>query len=119
MLDGITVLNSFEEVVETGFNWGTMWIGLAIGLIIAFIISILDADYLGDFLYKLSIFSIIVGSLCATLAGHLINPPPLKYEARWEVVIDDSVSMNEFYNRYEFVEQRREIYVIKEKELEE
>lgn len=32
----------------------------------------------------------------------------------YEVILDDSVSMNEFMNAYEVLEQRGQIYVVKE-----
>lgn len=33
---------------------------------------------------------------------------------KYEVILDDSVSMNEFMNTYEVLEQRGQIYVVKE-----
>jgi Zn-dependent membrane protease YugP len=33
---------------------------------------------------------------------------------KYEVILDDSVSMNEFMNAYEMLEQRGQIYVVKE-----
>ena len=36
-------------------------------------------------------------------------------EYRYEVMIDESVSMTEFYERYDVIEQRGKIYKIKEK----
>ncbi|MBR5503373.1 MAG: hypothetical protein IKV87_02855 [Methanobrevibacter sp.] len=32
----------------------------------------------------------------------------------YEVILEDSVSINEFLNRYEILDQRGQIYVIKE-----
>lgn len=36
-------------------------------------------------------------------------------EYRYEVMIDESVSMTEFYERYDVIDQREKIYKIKEK----
>ena len=81
--------------------------------------------------------SIVIGLLCATYGKDLIGiicallfllcglsaigfkiaaqkfsvPDYVKYE----VILDDSVSMNEFMEKYEVLEQRDKIYVIKEK----
>ena len=33
---------------------------------------------------------------------------------KYEIILDDSVSMNEFMNTYEVLEQRGQIYVVKE-----
>ena len=35
---------------------------------------------------------------------------------KYEVILDDSVSMNKFMEKYEVLDQREKIYVIKEKE---
>ena len=34
---------------------------------------------------------------------------------KYEVILDDSVSMNKFMEKYEILEQRDKIYVVKEK----
>ena len=37
---------------------------------------------------------------------------------RYEVILDDSVSANEIYEKYKVIEQRGEIWVIEDKEIE-
>ena len=40
---------------------------------------------------------------------------PTSHETVYEVIIDDSVSMTEFIEQYEIVDQRGEIFTIKER----
>lgn len=39
----------------------------------------------------------------------------MKYETRYQVTVDDSVSMNEFQNKYEIIEVDGKIYTVKER----
>ena len=118
MLDGITVLNSFEVVSKTVFNWNGFWIGAIVGVFVCLIVCFIASSDIKEFLITFSIAFIFIGSLVGFFFGGAVMDKPKEYEARWEVTIEDSVSMNEFYNQYEVVEQRGEIYVIKEKENE-
>ena len=118
MLDGITVLNSFEVVSKTVFNWNGFWIGAIVGALICLMVCVIASSDIKDFLITFSIAFIVVGSLVGFFFGGAVMDKPTEYEARWEVTIEDSVSMNDFYNRYEIIEQRGEIYVIREKENE-
>lgn len=38
-----------------------------------------------------------------------------KYETRYQITIDDSVSMNEFQNKYEIIEVEGKIYTVRER----
>ena len=60
----------------------------------------------------------IVGSLAGLFFGFALMPKPIEYTPEYEVTISDEVSMNDFYNRYNVIEQRGDIYVIREKEHE-
>lgn len=59
-------------------------------------------------------FAILI--ICVALSivcGCLI--PEKKYETRYQVIVDDSVSMNEFQNKYEIIEVEGKIYTIRER----
>lgn len=115
MIDGITILNSFEVVSKTAFNWGGFCIGAIIGTVVAVALSLIDTYSISEYFFKLAIIGVFAGGLFGFLGGWTIYPKPVEYESQWEVTIDENVSMNEFYSKYEVVEQRGEIYVIKEK----
>ena len=117
MIDGITVLNSFEVVSKTAFGWNAFCICAIIGAVIATIVSFIDTYSISEYFFKLAIAVVVIGGVFGLLGG-CVRSKPVEYESQWEVTIDETVSMNEFYSRYEVVEQRGEIYVIREKENE-
>lgn len=53
------------------------------------------------------------GNLYPLICGCLI--PEDKYETRYQVTIDDSVSMNEFQDKYEIIEVEGKIYTVRER----
>ena len=118
MLDGITVLNSYEVVTKTAFSWDGFWIGILIAALIALIGAFVVCDNSEDFLIMFAVVCIAFGLFLGSLFGKIITPKPIEYTAEYEVTVSDDVSMNDFYNRYDIIEQRGEIYVIREKEHE-
>ena len=113
MIDGVTVLAS--EVVTTSCPiinvMFYIFVGLSILGFFSFIIGAV-ADSLG-FVQTGTImlgcsFGLFLISLPINAATQI--PDYTKYE----VILDDSVSMNEFMRTYEVLEQRGQIYVVKE-----
>lgn len=115
MLDGIAVLNSYEVVTKTAFSWQGFWIGVGIIAVVSLIGSLIACDDLEDFLVMFGVFSVIFGSLVGLFFGFGVMPKSIEYKPEYEVTISNEVSMNDFYNRYDIIEQRGEIYVIREK----
>lgn len=61
----------------------------------------------------------LLGAILAILFGILvggITSTPISYETQYKVIIDDSVSMNEFLDKYEIIDQEGKIYTVREKE---
>ena len=115
MIDGITILNSYEVVSKTQFNWAAFLVGALIGLVISVVIGFFNSDNLSEFFLFFSILGVLSASI-GFIFGVDVSATPAEYKSQYEVTISDEVSMNDFYNRYEIIEQRGEIYVIKEKE---
>ena len=118
MIDGITVLNSYEVVTKTAFSWQGFWIGASIVAVIALIGAIMSCDNLVEFFIIFGIAGVISGIVFGFVFGIRLMPKNIEYTPEYEVTISDEVSMNDFYNRYEIIEQRGEIYVIRAKESE-
>lgn len=118
MLDGITVLNSYKVVTKTAFSWSGFWIGVIIAALVMLIGAAIISNELEDFLFMFGIGTVLLGSLFGCLFGRHIMSKPVEYTAEYEVIISDDISINDFYNRYDIIEQRGEIYVIREKEHE-
>ena len=113
MIDGVTVLTN--EIVMTSCEGmsilGYIFVGmLALGFILLLIGMV--ADSLGSVQTGVIMLacSFILFLICIPIDAMTQVPDYTKYE----VIIDDSVSMSEFMNTYEVLEQRGQIYVVKE-----
>jgi hypothetical protein len=62
----------------------------------------------------LTVLGLIIGLVFGFLLS-VLTEIPTKYETRYEVQISDGVSMREFTEKYEIIDQRGQIFVIKEK----
>ena len=117
-MDGVNILNEFEVVTKTVFSWDSFWwgalLGVIIGLVAAIIFGLKEADWLAFFV-GLGVFCTIFALLIGLLGGSLLKPKPVEYETRYEVSIDENVSMQEFMNTYEIIETRGSIYTVREK----
>lgn len=110
-MDGVTILNSYEYLTNRASIVGSiiLFIGFLMASIFIFI-ALLDYKPKG-FGMEFAIFIMFV-ALTITV-GCLI--PEKKYETRYEVTVDDSVSMNEFQNKYEIIKVDGKIYTVKER----
>ena len=113
MIDGVTILAS-EVVTASCASMNIIcyiFIGLlALGFLSLLVGAVADSFGLvktGGIMFVCS-FSLFLISLPIDAMTQI--PDYTKYE----VIIDDSVSMSEFMNTYEVLEQRGQIYVIKE-----
>ena len=108
MLEEITVLNQYE-VSEFYISDLKIWLILIAAIIISFVACV-AADSVG-FGVLAFIVALVVGiSSCGT--------DQLTGRYRYECTIDESVSMKEVYERYEIIEQRGDIWVLEDKEVE-
>jgi hypothetical protein len=124
MIDGITILNMYVNkvtILNLGRLFGALWpLYIAMGIFI--IVNIIDW-----YIYDLSEFIniIFIGLAVLGVIGTFIyiNTQPDKYfydtienTTRYEVIVDKSVSMTEFYNNYKVIDQRGDIWTIEVKE---
>ena len=117
-MTGVEILSS-----ETIYEIETLWwlvplcagIGLLIGLIIVIVDSVqygLDDDGL-TLILAFAIVGIITGIVGAGIFSHETDTVD---HIEYKVTIDDSVSMNEFLDKYEILDQEGKIYTVKERE---
>lgn len=113
MIDGVTILaTETVEVMHPALEmigyFSISWV--FIGLIIFVIGYFLDSAWRGLTGLGMIVLSLIM-AIASVSAGAYITVPSYNI---YEVILDDSVSMNEFMNTYEVLEQRGQIYVVKE-----
>ena len=121
-MDGVTILNEIEvvQVVNDTFNDTAGVIALIftvlICAIVGFFIGRIDcSEFEGTMIGAL--VGVVFGLLIMALFGTIFSyPPETETTMQYEVILDDSVSMNEFCEHYNVVKQRGDIFVVEEKE---
>ena len=118
-MNGIEILSTAEVVTASAFNWLVFSI---IAVILFVIIGIgvyllvrmeIGSSKIGNIAFSISV-ALILGFMFGGLAG-AATATPTAYETHYKVTIDDSVSMNEFNEKYEIINQEGKIYTIREK----
>ena len=111
-MNGVEILSS-----ETIYNtFLPAWI-LVISMVALFMLVILTVYWLCEnrrFMAMLGIIASVGCILVATMAC-CINKNDI-HHIEYKVTIDDSVSMNEFLDKYEIIDQEGKIYTVKERE---
>lgn len=115
MLEGIEVLNQIE--ITTKPDWAAICGIISVSMLSIFVIAMFisiakDKEIVITITFILTILSTIVTIIFLVLYEN-IKIPTGKYE--YQVTIDKSVSMTEFYEKYEIVDVEGKIYTIKEK----
>lgn len=109
-MEGITILTT--EIVSLGIPfWAAPLIGCALFVVVLLIMLAtfheLDAEDFG--------FGAIIGIL-TTILFIMISIATYKEETHYSMTIDETVSFVEFNKQYEVVDQKGEIYIVREKE---
>ena len=109
-MDGVLILNSYESLTNFGsillMSILCAWF-LAAAIVALFALLKYGCDSWKEF----AIFVVCV--VLFIVCGCLI--PEDKYETRYQVTIDNSVSINEFQNKYEIIEVEGKIYTVRER----
>lgn len=109
-MDGVIILNSYESL--TNFNSILLMsilcaLFLAVAIIALFALLKYGCDSWKEF--AILVICVVLTIVCGCLI------PEDKYETRYQVTVDDLVSMNEFQNKYEIIEVEGKIYTIRER----
>lgn len=118
-MNGIEILTSNEVAVAyEKFNWSNFWITIAI---VAF--GALIAGLLARFDSQDGVIGVLAFSVVLIIGGLIFGPmigcntgEPIEYETQYKITIDDSVSMTEFLDKYEIIDQDGKIYTVRERE---
>ena len=133
-MSGISILNTFEVVTAYKPTWS--WTIFAIVLVLTFIfIGFISTFFINTnnfgkkfakkpkekrrFIIGLTriIVTIVLSLAISIFCGFAIkDKTPKTTETRYEVLISDNMSFKEFHANYEIIEQRGEIYVIRERD---
>ena len=113
-MDGVTILNTITSNECSEIAGIMLLIGVFVFpiCILIYIISHMSDD--SDEPIILCIMFLIV-SLISTAIGIILASNPTVITT-YEVTISDEVSFKDFTSKYEIIEQRGEIYIVKERE---
>lgn len=110
MMEGIEVLSVGSIGVNQVFNWnaaiaGGIILGILCGL---YIFLNTDNFLLGYITFIITCF--LIGFMLGICIEKYADTVPT-----YKVIVNDTVSINDFYERYEVLEQDGKIFIIKEK----
>lgn len=112
-MSGVEILSTTEVVTESVSNYtlvGLIWIGVIIlGTLIGYIAEEFDGALLGFFI------GVVVGMFVSGFVM-IITTTPTAYTNEYKVTISDEVSLNEFMEKYEIIDQDGKIYTVRERE---
>ena len=113
---GVEILATEEVAVAWGFSWTAFIVTFIVVAIGGLIASIVTGIQYNSFSFGVFMFVIlfIVAGLFGWLAGEMLGEPT-EYETHYKVTISDEVSMNEFLERYEIVDQDGKIFTVRER----
>jgi hypothetical protein len=117
-MNGVEILTAEEVVTETTTNWwlaGIVWLVI---VVIAGIIGFFCSDYYERYqgaVVGYCLIGVLVGMIPFILIG-AFTTKPVTYETHYKVTIDSSVSMTEFMDKYDIIDQEGKIYTVRERE---
>lgn len=118
-MEGVEILASNEvAIVWEGWNWPGFWTIFGIVLMTSFLGGIIAALIEQSFGFGLCLFfiSLLMNTMLLGIPSGCTAVEPIAYETHYKVTIDDSVSMNEFLDKYEVLDQEGKIYTVRERE---
>ena len=117
-MTGVEILNQ-TNVYKVDGEPLLFWIAIGLGFIIGLIFMITQwAEYgfdMDGFLMLIAFTFIGAFVGCIAFACSLDDTDELNY-VKYQVTISDEVSLNEFMDKYEILDQEGKIYTVKEKE---
>jgi hypothetical protein len=115
-MSGVEILYTYPYIIEDGYSIVIGFcavIGIAI-LAFLFFVVITDSSHSACL-----IASVVVGFLIGIPFGYTDADSRKIYGEEYKVTISDEVSMNEFLEKYEIIDQEGKIYTVREREIEE
>jgi ABC-type polysaccharide transport system permease subunit len=116
-MNGVEILSSAEVACEFAFNWTSFWItfGIILGAFVCVSIwKVVDGSHRWQLIPSFAVIGIVAGIIVGSSIGYGTRLP-VDYETHYKVTIDDSVSMNDFLDKYEILDQEGKIYTVKER----
>lgn len=109
-MTGVEILATGEGATSFEPNSPVFLFVLAFCVIGGLVVGSKDKEYgLG------ALLGLLIGMLAGFLAGVVVGVVEIEYYPTYKVTISDEVSMNDFMNKYEILNQDGKIYTVKER----
>jgi hypothetical protein len=114
---GVEILTTTEIATGVDFCedifWGSIILSVIIGVIFCSVEYFKGECDVGIYwiLIPATLIGVIIGFVAGMAAGE-----PTEYETQYKVTISDEVSMNEFLEHYEIIDQEGKIFTVRERE---
>lgn len=120
MMQGIEILSTAEVATEYTYNY---WLA---GIIYLFLV--ISCGILGAVVAHTESISwregVVIGVLVSGIIGLFLfaavctmSEEPIAYETQYKVLLDESIQLTEFFEKYEILDQDGKIYIIRERNL--
>jgi xanthine/uracil permease len=118
-MNGVEILNQYQVAGDLVCNDEAAIIAFFLFCGIVTFASIITSIYEQELFYAVigSLLGLCFGIIVSMIVG-IATAQPGELETYCQVTIDDSVSFNEFQQKYEIIEQEGQIYTVKAKIIE-
>lgn len=113
---GVEILAMEEIVVDNAFNWVAFAIVFCSIVAVFVLVGIIMSMKYDD--WKQLLVGVVVGTIMGASFGAATGAAlgiPTEYETQYKVIITDEVSMDDFFFKYELIEQDGRIYTVTER----
>lgn len=118
-MDGVEILALKEIAIEYVYCWRafgiTLGIIFAIYAVVGIVLCVKNYDW--SYIPHFALAGLILGLVFGVVTG-LAFMEPVEYETQYKVTISSDVSMIEFLDRYEIIDQDGKIFTVREKQEE-
>lgn len=117
LTQGIEFLASQEIITKYAFNWLPFWIvfGIIFGTTLTLgIVSVINDECEWPVIPALGTVGLIFGLFFGAAIGDELAKP-IEYTTEYKVIVEDNVSLAEFYECYEVVGQEGKIFTVRER----
>lgn len=116
-MQGIEIIDTYQEVVATGFGWTGMGIVfLVLGAFALFMLCMsiwLDDAHIAVPLFAALMLLCVFGFMCSTADAKKT------YETRYQVIVYENCNITEFLETYEVVDSKGETWIVKDRNVNE
>lgn len=115
LIEGLEIVNKIE-IMEENTKLGILSIFFGICALACFLSAIVNADFISPGSISFVLLAATIILLIIGVVIELNNKEKPTGEYYYEVILDDTVNLKEFYQKYEVIEIKGDLYTIKEKE---